>query len=351
MKNPISLIWTLAKVFLAVLFVTHMVGMETDLSTLIFSDWTTGLPLTIAALQVEIWEDDIAKNLFPPTSFMSRSIDDSMWATDGKTVHLPQEGGNPDVVKNRSSLPATVSKRTDSEITYDLDEYTTDPILLGDTEEAELSYNKRMSILSQHINTLNDRVASELLYKWAATASGQQVRTTGSGRAPKAAGQTANRKAVTKADIISALEVIGAADVPTENSGLVMVIPNYLMSDIMALSDFMDADKYGRSNLPGGSIGRILGFDVYLRSKVARFDNSGTPVPKAVGAANAADDNLSILCYHTGMVRRAQGTVKVFSKDDSPTYYGDIFSALVRMGGSKKYTDGKGVVSIVESAV
>lgn len=79
------------------------------------------------ALQVEIWAPDVKEFLTKDNEFINACMiqDDNVLA--GKVVHKPQSGGVAAVVRNRSSYPATVVTRTDTDLTYEIDEYTTDP--------------------------------------------------------------------------------------------------------------------------------------------------------------------------------------------------------------------------------
>ena len=76
------------------------------------------------------------------------------------------------------------------------------------------------------------------------------------------------------------------------------------------------------------------------------FNNSN--VKKAVGATAAATDKLSILGWSDSYVRRAEGSIKLFSDIDSPMYLGSIFNGLVRAGGTAGRTDEKGVYSLIQ---
>ncbi len=94
------------------------------------------------ALQKEIWVADIQENLYENNEFLSKSTDHSGYVTN-KTVHLPQAGSDPDVEVDREVVPASVTKRTDTDLTYDIHEFTTTPTLVQDFEELQLSYSKR----------------------------------------------------------------------------------------------------------------------------------------------------------------------------------------------------------------
>ena len=48
-------------------------------------------------------------------------------------------------------------------------------------------------------------------------------------------------------------------------------------------------------------------------------------------------------------VSRALGDTKMFDDMGNPTYYGDIYSFLVRCGGRARRNDGKGVLGIIQN--
>ncbi|MEG0012460.1 MAG: hypothetical protein RR706_09905, partial [Muribaculaceae bacterium] len=64
----------------------------------------------------------------------------------------------------------------------------------------------------------------------------------------------------------------------------------------------------------------------------------------------AATDNVGALCWQRDSVAKAQGDIKPFQEVDSPTYYGDIFSALVKFGGRCRRQDWAGMVVIAQGA-
>ena len=57
------------------------------------------------------------------------------------------------------------------------------------------------------------------------------------------------------------------------------------------------------------------------------------------------------LAWQLDCVSRAIGDVKMFDDMGNPTYYGDIYSFLVRTGGAPRRYDGKGIAVIVEANV
>lgn len=295
------------------------------------------------AITPEVWKTDLEENLFPSNEFYQQSVDDSPFLVGNKTIHIPQAGAKPGVKKNRTQLPATVSQRTDVDVTYDIDEWTTDPIVLQHTEEIERSYNKRQSILRNHQNTLNQRIADEFAYIWAPTKAEHIVRTTGSSRT--AYRGTGTRNAVAKDDLIELNRLMNRQDIPKE--GRYLLIPADLEADILGIADFMEAQRYGQSNIAQGAVARLYGFDIFVRSLSVVYDDSATPQRKSPDAAEAGTDNLAILAYQSEKVAKAEGSIEVFEDENDPTYYGDIFSALVRAGGRKTRDDEKGTIALV----
>lgn len=306
-------------------------------------------------VEAEEWVQDIAENLFPDNEAYLQSKDDTPFLK-GKTVHLPQSGTTPAVTVNRAVFPATAAQRTDSEETYDVDEFSTDPVHLQKTEEEVVTYEKRQSILSDHLMTLRTTIADKFANIWSPTAgAANQVRTTGSTIAALGAAQTGNRKLVTQADLANLARILDNMDVPDDGNRVLWCDAN-MYNAIRNIDNFMTAEKIGAANIIKGQIGTIFNFRIFKRSRVTRYDNTGTPVKKAYGAANAATDNLASLAWHPSFVRRALGNadnggIIVFANEADATYYGDVFSALVRAGGRIARTDQKGVVALIETTV
>jgi hypothetical protein len=82
-----------------------------------------------------------------------------------------------------------------------------------------------------------------------------------------------------------------------------------------------------------------------------RYTNASTPARKQWGTNGAATDNAAVICWQKQSLERALGDVKFFEDLGNPTYYGDIYSALIRLGGRIRRNDGKGVLAIVQDSV
>lgn len=304
------------------------------------------------ALQREVWSTDIQENLYANNDFMSMSVDHSAWV-EYKTVHVPQVGAAMAVVKNRQLLPAAITERTDSELTYNLNEYTADPIILRNIDELQLNYGKRASILNQYTAVISDSVANNTLYAWAPTGTTNIIRTsgtaTGNALAPFATG---TRNALTLADIAKAKAMLDRQNVPA--SGRVMEIPaDMYNADLLAIPNIIQYYQNGTAVLPNGVVARLFGFDIMVRSSVVVYDNQATPVLKAIGdngipTTPAVTDNLGVVFWHKSFVAKALGAIDIFYEENKPEFYGSLFSALVMHGASKLRTSQIGVGAIVQ---
>ena len=299
------------------------------------------------ALQKEIWVNDIQEKLFAGAEFITKSVDHSAFVSN-KIVHLPQAGSVPAIVKDRAAYPATIAQRTDSETTYNLAEFTTDPIHLTDIDELQTSYDKRNSILGQHVEVLNDRIALETAFAWSTDTAANQIVTTGAASSlALAENATGTRKELTKEDVRAAAALFDRQNVVS--TGRVLVLPSDMYYQLFSDTTLISSDYMRKASLESGVMAQLYGFDIMIRSKVAEFGEAASVYTKnAVGAAGAATDSLGALAFQTNSVSNALGDIKVFANEDKAEYYGSIFSALIMHGASQLRADEKGIASIVQ---
>jgi len=299
------------------------------------------------ALQTEIWVSDIQETLYEGSEFVNNAMDDSAFI-ENKTVHLPQAGATPAIVVDRSSLPATITQRTDSELTYNMREFSTDPIVITDIDELQTSYAKRTSVLGQHIGTLNERIGTETAQIWTPEGSSDLVlRTTGAGTADQPAGTTGTRRLTTKEDISKMAKKLDLDNVPMNDRFLLMTTSMYyelFQVDALIRKDFMD-----KTALPSGVINQIFGFNVMVRPTVSF--HTAADAKLAVGATPGTTDSFSCIGWQKASVRKALGSIKVFADEDKPEYYGSLFSALIMHGAEKSRSDDKGLVALSQGVV
>lgn len=298
------------------------------------------------ALNKQIWLNSIVENFYPDNSFASKSIDDSAFV-NYKTVHIPNAGSPSGVEINRTTKPATVSQRTDNELTYDMDELTTNPIYIPNIDMVELSYDKRSSILYNDREELQRVAAQNLLYRWATGA--KTLNTDGEARkAHTSEKATGNRKKFTKSTVMEAMVRMNVDNIP--------VAGRYMLLDAIQYADLPDdlTDKelsafQAVADVSKGVMGQLYSFSIMQRSQVLRLKADGTTLLKW-DADGEATELAAGLAWQQQCVSRALGEVKMFSNEDDPQYYGDIYSFLVRAGGSPRRYDKKGVYLIAEAA-
>lgn len=303
-----------------------------------------------AELLKRLFLSEIQPKLYPGNSWLGRSINDDAFVNNN-TVELPHAGTDPSVVVDRTELPATIKKRTDAATNYTLEELTTDPTHIGDSEALVVAYNKRASILDQHVQVQRKKMAERALYAWAAGADSTRiVASTGSTRAAgnTTGAQTGTRKAFTENDIIGIQQMFFADDIVTEIeaiNGIALVTPAQY-ADLMKLDNFKRADALGSSNIPTGVFKRAYGFDFYIKSSVVSVDASN--VLRAQGATGATTTQDCAIFWSPQYVRRAIGAIKTYVNTGDATLYGDVFSTMVRFGAKAARNDNKGVYLLYE---
>ena len=298
------------------------------------------------AVQKELWQNTIIEGLFADNSFLSKAVNDDMYVNMGKKVHIPNAGAPSGVVVNRTELPGKVEKRNDSDVEYSLDELTTNPILIPNADTVELSYSKRNSVISQDRAKLIEKASEQMLYNWAPNSNGF-ARTSGSAVAAHTASATGNRKAVTRKDIIELMNRFNSQDIP--QTGRYLLLDAIMYGQL--LEDLTETDKnmfLASADAQKGILGQLYSFNIMMRSQVLRYATAGTL--SKWSEAGAATDNAAGLAWYEGSLSRALGEVKMFGKDEDPTYYGDIYSFLVRVGGKCRRADKKGVIALVQAS-
>lgn len=298
----------------------------------------------MANVQKEIWLRDLMGNFFPDDSFASKSVCDDAFVESGKKVHVPNAGAPSGVQKNRSSLPGKVDKRTDTDVEYTLNEYTTNPILIPDAETVELAYDKRISVIAEDKAELQRVAHEDLLMTWASDKD-RCVYTTGEAKPAHQDAATGNRKALTTDDVLNLQTKFDQENI--SQNGRYLLLDAVMYAEL--LKSMTNTDKIGffqAADVKKGIVGQLYSFNVMKRSTVLRY---AVTAGAATGLAteNAATDCAAGLAWQERCVRRALGEVKMFDESGSPTYYGDIYSFLVRCGGAKSRADKKGVYAIV----
>ncbi|MDN4754442.1 hypothetical protein QYZ87_07865 [Porphyromonadaceae bacterium W3.11] len=262
------------------------------------------------ALQTEIWINDIIEGLFADNSFLSRSVDHSDYVKE-RVVHVPNAGKSRGVKKNRSSYPAVVEQREDIDLTYMIDEYTTDPVHITDKDKVELSYDKRQSVIRQDKSELHEEVAKGILENWVPKKEAGQMNLIGS--------------KFTRQDLSAIRKKFNKEGVP-QKGRCVLLDPDSEGDLLDSLTESQAQAYHSAVDVERGVVGKILGFEIL------------TPRPMPTG--------VKALAWHPNSLSRAMGDVKAFDNSNDATYYGDVLSFLLRAGGSIIRDDAKGVLAL-----
>lgn len=309
-------------------------------------------------LELEVWHETIQEKLLEDNSFLSHVADvDEDYILDGSVVHIPQAGEPSEVVKNRTVVPATPKKRTDSEVLYKIDEYTTDPVYIPNKETVELSYDKRRSILDQDIANLSEEVAEGMLHNFISSPVGDSrnlpsasiLVTEGDAVDSGLEGTTGKRKAYSIRDLQRLRNFLKRQKSWSEGNMHVLLTPDAedqmfpadSNTTVTAMASVTEEERRA------GIMYKAQGFYIHSRSGVYVLDENGEF--KASGAISEAGDSEGILAWNKNMLEKAIGSTKAFGRENDPTYYGDIYSFLVRMGGRARRKNYEGVAVLMQT--
>ena len=319
------------------------------------------------AVTPEIWTEYIVGNLFKNNEFLLHSVDESQYVIGGTVVHIPQAGSPSGVERNRSSLPATIKRRKDVDITYALDEFTTDPRFIPNADVVELSYDKIDSCMTEDMMYLHQLTAEAMLYNWRPT---YFIKATGTKNANNTIHGSNLRTGVTVADFAKAKSVFNKWGIPKEDRYVILNSEMFdqLCADIRSSQNDNLTAVYDNVT---GDLRKLEGFTIIQRATTLMASNStlsavsGTKYFKwtSTDLTYSVEDYVAIengakaagttdCCYglfwHPSCVARAMGSTQMFAKEGDPTYYGDIFSFLQRLGGRARRADGKGVLGLIQ---
>lgn len=318
--------------------------------------------LTLYDIQMEVWSPHIVEELFKNNHFLMRAQNDSDYVSY-KSVHKPQEAAGVDWTKNRvwGAAPSDATDRTDTILTYQIDEWTSDLMRVKNIDTLQLSYDKRQSVLRQMLRKGKETIADNMLYNWAASLSANILRTSGVQNNDQTAGIITSELSHVHGVATGARKVFGLFDMKraftfmaNQNVGMdgwVMVMTPNMYQELL---DDILISKYRNStpelDVKTGIVDRLMNFDIYLRTTTTTYTNDGTPARKAVGAAGATTDNDSAVFWSESAVCSAIGNNKLMYNADQAAYGGDVMRGFIYMGGSKERSTEVGVGAIVQAA-
>lgn len=342
-----TVIFGLIRLLLFALFFGIVLGISPVIPFLILVALSCLLPLpanTANGLILEVWARYLIERFWKDNAFLKFAYSDSNFVLQGRIIHIPNPGAKPAVVKNRTVYPATAVRRSDTDIVYALDEYTTDPTHIPNIDAIHLSYSKQDAVLGDHMEVLDETIADDIIIKWASNST--VVKTTGGNVGP-VTGQVGDRKGFSHTDLKNLMIRMNVNKVPKKDR-YVMIDDNMygFFYDSLGETNAKDFSRY--ADAENGVVGKLHGFNIMTRSSVCALDDDDAV--KALGSAIGATDNLASLAWHKNSVAFAMGDKKLFKNENDALYFGDVHSALMMAGGRVRREDGLGVYLITQDA-
>jgi hypothetical protein len=309
------------------------------------------------AIQKEIWENHIEEGLFKDNQFLKTLTPADKENINGRTVHIPQAGAASEVVKNRTTLPAEVTTRTDIPTSYQIAEFTSDPIRISNADTKELSYDKRESILRQDTAKLAEEVAEDVLLNLVKPGYGTTqvlpntsiLLTSGDAVAASAPGATGTRKAYKLGDLQKARTFFIRQKSWTEGRMYALLTAEaeaqMFPADSQVTATYMA--NVSEAERRAGVMYKAHGFMIMVRSSVLVLDNAGAFKPTS--SVGATTDVEGVVFYNGNAAEFAMGDVEFFEDLKNPTYYGDIYSFLVRCGARAMRENMEGILVIKQA--
>lgn len=311
---------------LAVSLFSIAVSASTGLPVLAVGGTITGVSLMTPAVQgslfaglnKEIWLPDLMEGFYGDDMFLKEARDMSAFV-ENDVIHLAEAGVNPNVLINNSTYPIPVAQRNDTPISLTLDTYDTENTLIRNIEIAELSYDKRTSVLYGHRMSLRMKYMEKAIHAFAPSSNGNYTPVLQTSGADDGTGH----KMLTFQDILDLETAFDDAEVGAEGRILVLSTKhkNHLRKQDLTLykTIFSNESTYG-------------GFKIYtLATKRMPVYNKATGVKVAYGAAPApTTDTICSVAFQKNEVMRCQGTVDMFAKLKDPEERGDVYGFQMR---------------------
>lgn len=203
----------------------------------------------------------IILGLFYPDGSWLNELTSMDHMVEYNTINLSQIGADPNVIKDNSTWPLTITQRTDSGIQIPLATFDTEPTFVTNVEEMETAYDKCESVVRQHVSALRTKAALSAAYNIAPssnTSATPVLATTGNNRGD-------GKKALTYKDILKLRTAFNKANYPMQ--GRVLVLSPEHEEDLLA----EDVNRYNRIM----ETGQLAGFKVYTFNGNPTYNTSG----------------------------------------------------------------------------
>jgi len=263
------------------------------------------------ALNKEIWLPELLEGFYAEDMFLSEARNFDAFVENDK-INLAEAGVNPDVLINNTTYPIAVSQRTDIAIALELDTYDTENTLIRNIETAELSYDKRTSVLYGHRQALRMKYMEKAIHAYSPASDDTftPVLTT------SGVDDGSGFKSLSYEDIMDLETRFDDAEIPSEGRVLVLNTNHkkHLKKEDAKLFKEIFKDTM------------FCGFKIYaLASKRMPVFDGTTSQKQAFGSALTGTSGKTSVAFHKDEVMRCMGTMDMFSKLKDPENRGDMY--------------------------
>ena len=258
-------------------------------------------------LQTEVWIADIKEKPLPDTSFIAQSQDLSGYVNNN-VLHLAEAGVDPDVhlnyfTENDKELPIQNINDIPHEVILQI--WSTSQTKHNNLLEAELSYDKRASVLNRHRAALAKNMAQRTAFAWSAATN----------------------------DGFNKIINLGATDSVIDGFIDMAAFMKKLDIDMSNMNVILQADHEARIKKEDKALYKeiisdkgatLYGFKVFSYSKTPYYTAAG--VRKPWGSTVEATDKQASIIWDSTEVFRCTGDVEIYPTLKDPGWQADLFS-------------------------
>lgn len=258
-------------------------------------------------LQTEVWIADIKEKPLPDTSFIAQSQDLSGYVNNN-VLHLAEAGVDPDVhlnyfTENDNELP--IQKINDIPHEVILQIWSTSQTKHNNLLEAELSYDKRASVLNRHRTALAKNMAQRTAFAWSAATNDEFNKILNIGATDSVIDALIDMRAFFK-----------KLDIDMSNMNVI------LQADHEARIRKEDKKLYKEIISEKGAT--LYDFKIFSYSKTPYYTAAG--VRKPWGSAVEATDKQASIIWDSTEVFRCTGDVEIYPTLKHSGWQADLFS-------------------------
>lgn len=291
------------------------------------------------ALNKQVWIKQILGDFYPDDSFLKKVTDYSQFV-ENERLHIANAGIDPKVLINNTTYPIKVLEREDQDNEIPLDTFATENTIVRHPEAIEYSFDKLESVVGQHRATLRKSVAMKAIHAFAPAKDSVNtplVETSGL--------SYQGRKRLQFVDILALKERFDDAEIPLEERYLVLHpkhVSDLLLSDLELFKEV--------TNIKDGEPVKFAGFGVFTFAQMPNYRTTGEKLGKVpFNATKEASDVFASVAFYSKEVMKADGDIKMYSREDDPEQRGTI------VGFDKRFVAlpirGKGTGAIVSKSV